>query len=188
MTQVMFRKLNQILPYLFQMFPQGQEWRCVRIDGRVVYLSYGGRETRRLSQEHGPQVLMQPDLCFQMGKQEQSLLHVGLSWSEGPAWPFIAKSSKAGAVVIPFDQDEDYRLQDLVLIIPYGYLPSEKLQSWQNLLDRHHGQHGLRCMLNFVDSTHFWVKRMRAACLIAMVNFTIMNDIPLVVTLTAAQH
>ena len=25
--------------------------------------------------------------------QEQSLLHEGLSWSEGPAWPFIAKSS-----------------------------------------------------------------------------------------------
>ena len=184
----MFRKLNQILPYLFQMFPKGQEWRCVRIDGRDVFLSYGGRETRRLSQEHGPQVLMQPDLCFHMRKQERSLLHVGLSWSDGPTWPFIAKSSKAGAVVIPFDQDEDYRFPDLVLIIPYGYLPSEKLQSWQNLLDRHHGQHGLRCMLSFVDSTHFWVKRMRAACLIAMVNFTLMHDIPLVVTLTAAQH
>ena len=57
MTQVMFRKLNQFLPYIFQRFPQGQEWRCVSIDGRDVYLSYGGR----LSQEHGPQVLMQPD-------------------------------------------------------------------------------------------------------------------------------
>ena len=60
MTQVMFRKLNQLLPYIFQRFPQGQEWRCVSIDGRDVYLSYGGRETLRLSQEHG-QVLMQPD-------------------------------------------------------------------------------------------------------------------------------
>ena len=119
---------------------------------------------------------------------EQSLLHVGLSWSEGPAWPFIAKSSKCGAVVIPFDQDEDNKLQDLVLIIPYGYLPSTTLESWQNLLDQHHGRQGLRCMLNFGDSTHFWVKRMRATCLIALVSFTITNDIPLVVTLTAAQH
>jgi hypothetical protein len=170
------------------MFPKGQEWRCVRIAGRDVYLSYGGQETRRLSQEHGPQHLMQPDICFLMGYQEQRLLHVGLSWSEGPEWPFITKSSKCDAVVIPFDQDEDNKLQDLVLIIPYGYLTSERLESWQNLLYQHHGRRGLRCMLNFGNSTHFWVKKMRATCLIALVTFTISNNIPLVVTLTAAQH
>ena len=59
------------------MFPKGQEWKCVKIDGRAVYLSYGGRETRRLAQEHGPQVLMQPDTCFLMRGRKLSLLHVG---------------------------------------------------------------------------------------------------------------
>jgi hypothetical protein len=163
------------------MFPKGQEWKCLKIEGRAVFLSYGGRETQRLAQEHGPLVFMQPDTCFLMREHELSLLHVGKSWTEGSSWPFMAKSSQAGAVVIPFELDEDQRLPELVRIVPYGFLTTD-------LLDIHHGQHGLRCMLKFVNSTHFWVKRMKVACMIAMVNFNMVNDIPLVVTLTADQH
>ena len=170
------------------MFPKGQEWKCVKIDGRAVYLSYGGRETRRLAQEHGPQVLMQPDTCFLMREHELSLLHVGKSWTEGSSWPFMAKSSQAGAVVIPFELGEDQRLPDLVLIVPYGYLTTDNLQTWQDLLDIHHGHHGLRCMLEFMNSTHFWVKRMKLDFLMAMVHFTMIKDIPLDVSLTADKH
>ena len=170
------------------MFPKGQEWKCVEIDGKDVYLSYGGSQTRRIAQEHGPQVLMQPDTCFLMREHELSLLHVGKSWTEGSSWPFMAKSTKAGAVVIPFELGDDCSLPDLVLIIPAGYLTTDILQTWQDLLDSHHGHHGLRCMLEFDNSTHFWVKAMKVDCLIAMVQFTMNLDIPMIVTLTAVNH
>ena len=136
------------------MFPNGQEWKFLMINGRSVYLRYGGRATRRLSQEHSPHVIMQPDTGFLM-KHKLSILHVGKSWTRGSYWPFIAKSSQAEAVVIPFEFGEDQRLPDLVIIVSYGYLTTDNLQKWQDLLDIHDGHHGLQCMLVFKNSLTF---------------------------------
>ena len=169
------------------MFPTDQEWKCVKIDDRAVYLSYGGRETRRIAQQHGTQVLMQPDTCFLMREQELGILHVGSSWTRGAAWPFLAKSTRADAVVVPFDIGDNQKLPDLVWIIPIGYLPTETLQEWQRLLDIQHGT-GLRCMLEFGNSTHFWFKSMSVDCMIAVVLHAMDRNIPMVVTLTADQH
>ena len=135
----MFIIFTHMLHCFFQMIPSGQVWRCVMINGRPIYLSYGGRETRRIAQQHGTQVLMQPDTCYLMREQELVILHVGRSWTSDSAWQFLAKSTRADAVVVPFDIGDDQKLPDLVIIIPIGYLPTETLQEWQRLLDIHHG-------------------------------------------------
>ena len=155
--------------------------------GKPVYLSYGGRETRRIAQHHGTQVLMQLDICFLMREQELGLLHVVSSWTIGAAWPFLAKSTRADAVVVPFDFGDDQKFPDLVLIIPLGYLPTDDLQELQRLLDINHGS-GLRCMLEFHNSTHFWIQSMSLDCMLVMLSFTLARDIPMVITLTAEQH
>jgi hypothetical protein len=72
-----------------------------------------------------------------MRSNEPSRLHIGKSWTEGSSWLFIAKSSQAGAVVITFELDEDQMLPDLVPIVPYGFLTTDKLQTWHELLDIH---------------------------------------------------
>ena len=110
------------------MFPSGQVWRCVVINGRPIYLSYGGRETHRIAQQHGTQVMMQPDTCYLMREQELAILHAGRSRTRGSAWPFLAKSTRAYAVVVPFDIGDDQKLPDLVWIIPIGYLTTDDLQ------------------------------------------------------------
>ena len=102
------------------MVPSGHVWRSVMLKGKPVYLSYGGRETRRIDQEHGTQVLMQPDICFLRREQELGLLHVGLSWTIGAAWPFLVKSTSVEAVVISFDFGDDLTYPDLVVIVPNG--------------------------------------------------------------------
>ena len=61
--------------------------------------------------------------------------------------------------MMAFDIGDNLKLPDLVWIIPLGYLPTDDLQEWQRLLDIHHGS-GLRCMLEFNNSTHFWFKSM----------------------------
>ena len=84
MNKVMFITFTHMLHCFFQMIPSGQVWRCVVINGRPVYLSYGGRETRRIAQQHGTQVMMQPDTCYLMREQELVILHVGSSWTRVP--------------------------------------------------------------------------------------------------------
>ena len=91
------------------MVPRGQVWMSVMLMGKPVYLCYGGRETRRIAQEHGTQVLMQPDIYFMMREHEPGLLHVGLSWTIEAAWPFLAKSTRAAAVIVPFDYGDDLK-------------------------------------------------------------------------------
>jgi hypothetical protein len=63
-TQVMLFLITHMLHCAFQLIPRGQVWRSMMLKVKPVYLSYGGRETRRIAQEHGTQVLMQPDICF----------------------------------------------------------------------------------------------------------------------------
>ena len=110
-----------------------------------------------------------------MREQELGLLHVG------------SKSTRADSVVVPCDIGVDQKLPDLVLIIPLGYLPTDVLQEWQSLLDIHYGS-GLRCMLEFQNSTHFWFKSMSLDCMLVMLSYTLDKNIPLVITLTADQH
>ena len=112
---------------------------------------------------------------------------MGSSWTLGAAWPFLAKSTRADAVVIPFDFGDDLKLPGLVLIIPLRYLPTVDLQELQMLFDIHHGS-GLRCMLEFQNSTHFWFKSMSLDCMLVMLSYTLDKNIPLVITLTADQH
>ena len=93
--------ITHMLHCAFQLIPRGQVWRSMMLKVKPVYLSYGGRETRRIAQEHGTQVLMQPDICFMMREHELGLLHMGLSWTIGAAWPFLGKSTRASAVIVP---------------------------------------------------------------------------------------
>ena len=169
----MFIIITHMLHCIFQMIPSGQVWRCVILYGKPVYLSYDGRKTRRIAQEHVTQVLMQPDICFLMREQELGLLHVG------------SKSTRADAVVVPFDIGDDQKLLDLVLIIPLGYLPTD-LQELQRLDIQHRS--GLHCMVEFQNSTHFWFKSMSLDCMLVMLSYTLDKNIPLVITLTADQN
>ena len=166
------------------MVPRGQVWRSLMLKGKPVFLSYGGMETRRIAQEHGTQVLMQPDICYMMREQELGLLHVGLSWTIGAAWPFLAKSTRAAALIVPFDFGDDLKYPDLVMIVPLGYLPNNVLQEFQWLLDTHHAS-GLRCMYEFPNSTHFYIRSMILNCMLAMMSFTLARNMPMVITLTA---
>ena len=108
---------------------------------------------------------------------------MGLSWTIGAAWPFLAKSTRAAAVIVPFDFGDDLKYPDLVMIVPLGYLPTDVLQEFQRLLDTHHAS-GLRCMYEFPNSTHFYIRAMSLDCMLVLMSFTLARNMPMVITLT----
>jgi hypothetical protein len=148
--------------------------------------------------------------------QEQSLLHVGLSWSEGPAWPFIAKSSVKvtsfpdvkvssspdtgrlasmtvtsspntgmwASMAVPFSPDTGRLASMTVTASPdTGMRASMRVTSstdagiWAYMLIT------FTMTVNMDTTDHEPILHHRP-----FVNFAIINDIPMVVTLTAAQH
>ena len=88
-----------------------------------------------------------------MREQELGLLHVGLSWTIEAAWPFLAKSARAGAVIVPFDFGDDLKYPDLVMIIPLRYLPTDDLQEFQRLLELTTGQDSVPSMNILIQLT-----------------------------------
>ena len=88
-----------------------------------------------------------------MREQELGLLHVGLSWTIEAAWPFLAKSARAAAVIVPFDFGDDLKYPDLVMIIPLRYLPTDDLQEFQRLLELTTGQDSVPSMNILIQLT-----------------------------------
>ena len=165
----------------FQMVPRGQVWRSVMLKGKPVYLSYGGRETRRIAQEHGTQVLKQPDICFLMREQELGLLHVGLSWTIGAACPFLGRCRgrplwlwRRPEVSWPGHDNSSW-------ISSYRWLAGVSKAS-----GTHHGS-GLRSIYEYPNTTNFWIRSMSLDCMLVMTSFTLARNMPVVITLTAEQ-
>ena len=153
--------------------------------GDVTYaLVYGSKENRALVDSLGEEVLMIPRLCIQMQPFQLRLMHKEDGWTS-PAWPFLTISTKATAVVVPFDSDGQGVFADLILVFPKGYMCTAVLPDWSMKVDIMEADGVTVESRAYRDCDHFKMGNLNIVVLLNLIDYILKQSCPFIITLVS---